>query len=204
MFHSASLSSQFNLDLTTRILVSFWCLKAESIKIIMNLQKLLFSCSYLDNFIFLRKELNCGAKFNWIPSIDLWTIQNLDTTVALAAGEWYGHGEEVVWVSSAGELHGSSLVVPVNDGVLPQKLLFPRVMGVVTLALGYVGGPAPVGQGDGDGHVVQLQVQVLQLKLDVDVAASGSIVWGPAVDGQRDAGLIGGLQPPFEDTDPGV
>ena len=117
--------------------------------------------TFLNNFIFISKELDHGAKFDGLLIVDLCTVQHFDPAVALTAGERHVDWEEVVGVPTTGEFHGSSLVVLVDDGVLPQELLSPGVVGVVSLALGYVGGPTPVWQRNGDGDIVELQVGVL-------------------------------------------
>ena len=89
----------------------------------------------LNYFIFISEELDRGAKLDGLTPVHLGALQHLDSTVALAATEWDADWEEVVRVATTGELHGASLVVLVDDSVLPQELLSPGIVCVVSLAL---------------------------------------------------------------------
>merc|ERR1712129_323078 len=137
-------------------------------------QNLKLSC--LNNLVFLSEELRGRAVLDWVAPVHLGALQHFDPTVALVAGEGHCYWEKVIWVSSNGELHGTTLVVLVNDGVLPQELLPPGVDGVLTLALRDVRSADTVWEGDGNSHVTQLQSEVLQLKLNVDVTPTLAIV----------------------------
>jgi len=55
---------------------------------------------FLNNFIFLSKELRGRAVLDWVSAIHLGALQHLDAAVALAAGEGHGHGEEIIRISS--------------------------------------------------------------------------------------------------------
>ena len=157
-----------------------------------------------DNFIFLGNESNIGSVFDRGVGVDVDAVIDADAAESLAAVEGHRHWEEIVWVAADAELHAAAGVGRVDDRVLPEQRTAPRVMRVLTLALGHVGGTHTVRDGDADDDVVELELGVLEGELDVDVAAPGSVLAWPAVDGQGDRGLVLGLEAPLEHSDTGV
>jgi len=138
--------------------------------------------------------------FNRVSTINLHTIQHFNPAETLGRIKAKTDREEIIGIATDTKFETSRAVVGVDKRVLPKKRASPSVVGILPVTFGNVRRTNPMWKGDADDDVLHLEFRVLEFILDVDVTAPGAVVTGPTVDGERNVGLVGAGESPFEDS----